>query len=91
MSKARIDDLTLARMISATDGVKEVTFETYMVDEASNIIGVRVYDDDGVPCNKVNEDAGNVIAAAVAVEVLLGKTLPIGTKFHLKIDFGFEE
>lgn len=89
MSKARIDDLTPARMISATDGVKEVTFETYMVDEASNIIGVRVYDDDGVPCNKVNEDAGNAIA--VAVEVLLGKTLPIGTKFHLKIDFGFEE
>lgn len=47
MSKARIDDLTPARMISATDGVKEVTFETYMVDEASSIIGVRVYDDDG--------------------------------------------
>lgn len=89
MLKARIDDLTPARMISATDGVKEVTFETYMVDEANNIIGVRVYDDDGVPCSKVNEDAGNAIA--VAVEVLLGKTLPLGTKFHLKIDFSFDE
>lgn len=43
----------------------------------------------GVPCSKVNKDAGNAIA--VAMEVLLGKTLPIGTKFHLKIDFGFEE
>lgn len=89
MSMARIDDLTPARMINTTDGVKEVTFETYIVDEASNIIGVRVYDDDGVPCSKVNEDAGNAIA--VAMDVLLGKTLPVGTKFHLKIDFGFEE
>lgn len=30
MSKARIDDLTPARMISTTGGVKEVTFETYI-------------------------------------------------------------
>ena len=89
MLKARIDDLTPARMVNTTAGVKEVAFETYMVDEASNIIGVKVSNEDCVLCNKVNEDAGNAIA--VAMDVLLGKTLPIGTKFHLKIDFSFEE
>ena len=59
-----------------------------MVDNDSNTIGVKVVSEDGTICNKVNEDAGNAIA--VAMDVLLGKTLPVGTKFHLNIDFDTE-
>ena len=59
-----------------------------MVDSNSNTIGVKVVSEDGTVCNKVNEDAGNEIA--VAMDVLLGKTLPVGTKFHLIIDFDTE-
>lgn len=86
--KLRVDELKTAEMITETSGRKSLTFETYMVDSDSNTIGVKVVSEDGAICNKVNEDAGNAIA--VAMDVLLGKTLPVGTKFHLKIDFDTE-
>ena len=86
--KLKIDELKSAEMINGTSGRKILTFETYMVDSESNTIGVKVVSEDGTICNKVNEDAGNAIA--VAMDVLLGKTLPVGTKFHVNIDFDTE-
>lgn len=86
--RLRIDELKTAEMINNTTGRKSLTFETYMVDSDSNTIGVKVVSEDGTICNKINEDAGNAIA--VAMDVLLGKTLPVGTKFHVNIDFGTE-
>ena len=87
--KLRVDELKAAEMLTETSGSKSLTFETYMVDNDNNIIGVRVLSEDGTVCNKVNEDAGNSIA--VAMDVLLGKTLPVGAKFHLSIDFDIEK
>lgn len=84
----KIDELKSAEMINNTTGRKSLTFETYMVDSDSNTIGVKVVSEDGTICNKVNEDAGNAIA--VAMDVLLGKTLPVGTKFHVNINFDTE-
>ena len=84
----KIDELKTAEMINNTTGRKSLTFETYMVDSDSNTIGVKVVSEDGTICNKVNEDAGNAIA--IAMDVLLGRTLPVGTKFHVNIDFGTE-
>ena len=84
----KIDELKTAEMINNTTGRKNLTFETYMVDSDSNTIGVKVVSEDGTICNKVNEDAGNAIA--IAMDVLLGRTLPVGTKFHVNIDFGTE-
>ena len=84
----KIDELKTAEMINNTTGRKGLTFETYMVDSDSNTIGVKVVSEDGTICNKVNEDAGNAIA--IAMDVLLGRTLPVGTKFHVNIDFGTE-
>lgn len=86
--KLKIDELKSAEMINDTSGRKILTFETYLVDSESNTIGVKVDSEDGTICNKVNEDAGNAIA--VAMDVLLGKTLPVGTKFHVNIDFDTE-
>ena len=65
-----------------------ISFETYIVDEESNTIGVKVASEDGEVCSKFNEDAGNAIA--VAMDTLTGKALPVGTKFHLIIDFDTE-
>lgn len=84
----KIDELKTAEMINNTTGRKSLTFETYMVDSDSNTIGVKVVSEDGTICNKVNEDAGNAIA--IAMDVLLGRTLPVGTKFHVNIDFDTE-
>lgn len=84
----RVDELKTAEMLTKTSGRKSLTFETYVVDEESNTIGVKVVSEDGTVCNKVNEDAGNEIA--VAMDILLGKTLPVGTKFHVNIDFETE-
>lgn len=84
----KIDELKSAEMLNDTSGRKSLTFETYMVDSDSNTIGVKVVSEDGTICNKVNEDAGNAIA--VAMDVLLGKTLPVGTKFHVNINFDTE-
>ena len=84
----RVDELKTAEMLTKTSGRKCLTFETYIVDSDSNTIGVKVVSEDGTVCNKVNEDAGNAIA--VAMDVLLGKALPVGTKFHLIIDFDTE-
>ena len=81
----RVDELKTAEMLTKTSGRKSLTFETYMVDSDSNTIGVKVVSEDGEICSKFNEDAGNEIA--VAMDVLLGKTLPVGTKFHVSIDF----
>ena len=86
--KLRVDELKTAEMITETSGRKSLTFETYQVDSDSNTIGVKVVSEDGTICNKVNEDAGNAIA--VAMDVLLGRTLPVGTKFHVNIDFDTE-
>ena len=86
--RLKIDELKTAEMLTKTSGRKSLTFETYMVDSDSNTIGVKVVSEDGTICNKVNEDAGNAIA--VAMDVLLGKTLPVGTKFHVNIDFDTE-
>lgn len=86
--RLKIDELKSAEMLNDTSGRKSLTFETYLVDSDSNTIGVKVVSEDGTICNKVNEDAGNAIA--VAMDVLLGKTLPIGTKFHVNIDFDTE-
>lgn len=86
--KLRVDELKAAEMFTETSGRKDLTFETYMVDSDSNTIGVKVVSEDGAICNKVNEDAGNAIA--VAMDVLLGKTLPVGTKFHVNINFDTE-
>lgn len=81
----RVDELKTAEMLTKTSGRKCLTFETYIVDEESNTIGVKVVSEDGEICSKFNEDAGNEIA--VAMDVLLGKALPVGTKFHVNIDF----
>ena len=86
--RLKIDELKSAEMITETSGRKSLTFETYLVDSDSNTIGVKVVSEDGTICNKVNEDAGNAIA--VAMDVLLGRTLPVGTKFHVNIDFDTE-
>ena len=86
--KLKIDELKSAEMLTKTSGRKSLTFETYMVDSDSNTIGVKVVSEDGTICNKVNEDAGNEIA--VVMDVLLGKALPVGTKFHVSIDFDTE-
>lgn len=86
--RLKIDELKSAEMLNDTSGRKSLTFETYLVDSDSNTIGVKVVSEDGTICNKINEDAGNAIA--VAMDVLLGKTLPIGTKFHVNIDFDTE-
>lgn len=86
--RLKIDELKSAEMLNDTSGRKSLTFETYLVDSGSNTIGVKVVSEDGTICNKANEDAGNAIA--VAMDVLLGKTLPIGTKFHVNIDFDTE-
>lgn len=86
--RLRVDDMKAARMISDTSGKKSISFETYIVDEESNTIGVKVASEDEEICSKFNEDAGNAIA--VAMDVLTGKTLPVGTKFHLIIDFDTE-
>lgn len=87
-SEIRVDELKSADMITETSGKKHLTFETYMVDKDSNTIGVRIISEDGFTCNKVNEDAGNAIA--VAMDVFTGMSLPVGTKFHVKIDFDTE-
>lgn len=84
----RVDELKTAEMLNKTSGRKCLKFETYIVDEESNTIGVKVVSEDGTVCNKVNEDAGNAIA--VTMDVLTGKALPIGTKFHVSIDFDTE-
>lgn len=86
--KLRVDELKTAEMLTKTSGRKSLTFETYMVDSDSNTIGVKVVSEDGEICSKFNEDAGNAIA--VTMDVLTGKALPIGTKFHLIIDFDTE-
>lgn len=86
--RLKIDELKTAEMLTKTSGRKSLAFETYMVDSDSNTIGVKVASEDGTICNKVNEDAGNAIA--VAMDVLLGKTLPVGTKFHVNINFDTE-
>ena len=77
-----------ARMLNKTSGTKGINFETYLVDDVQNIIGVKITSEDGVPYNKLNEDAGNNIA--VAMDVLTGLNLPVGTKFHISIDFDTE-
>lgn len=87
-NELRVDELKTAEMLTKTSGRKSLTFETYMVDSDSNTIGVKVVSEDGTVCNKVNEDAGNAIA--VTMDVLTGRALPIGTKFHLIIDFETE-
>lgn len=87
-NELRVDELKTAEMLTKTSGRKSLTFETYVVDSYSNTIGVKVVSEDGTVCNKVNEDAGNEIA--VAMDILLGKTLPVGTKFHVNIDFETE-
>ena len=86
--KLKIDELKSAEMLTKTSGRKSLTFETYMVDSDSNTIGVKVVSEDGTICINVYEDAGNAIA--IAMDVLLGKTLPVGTKFHVNIDFDTE-
>lgn len=91
MSKVshKVGTMKSADMISETSGRKSLSFETYMVDVDNNIIGVRVTSEDGEICHKLNEDAGNAIA--MAMDVMLGKTLPVGTKFHLNIGFDTEK
>lgn len=64
--------------------VKTVEFETYMVDKDDNIIGVKVTKEDDKDCNKRIEDCGNHVA--VAVELLSGIEVPIGTKIKLTIE-----
>ena len=86
--RLKIDELKSAEMLNDTSGRKSLTFETYLVDSGSNTIGVKVVSEDGTICNKANEDAGNAIA--VAMDVILGRTLPVGTKFHVNIDFDTE-
>ncbi len=91
MSKTlyKVDTMKSANMLSETSGKKSISFETYMVNADNNIIGVKVTSEDGELCQKISEDAGNAIA--VAMDVLLGKTLPVGAKFHLSIDFDTEK
>lgn len=84
----REDDMKAARMISDTSGKKSISFETYMVNKDNNIIGLKVYSEDGEICSKANENTGN--AVALAMDVLTGRALPVGTKFHLIIDFDTE-
>lgn len=87
-SKLRNDEIEPAKMISNTDGTKSICVETYMVNEGANIIGVKVYSEDGQTVNKIIED-GNYIA--VALDMLCGTDLPLGTKVSLQIDFSLNK
>lgn len=86
-----MEQIKKARMISNVDGVKEISFETQLINTDVNIISVKVNSEDGILCNKeiVDMDAGNHIAEAL--DSLLGMSVPVGTKFHIKIDFTLPE
>lgn len=85
--KFRNDEIESAKMISSTDGTKSICIETYMVNEAANIIGVKVYSEDGQTVNKIIEDGNSI---AVALDMLCGTELPLGTKASLQIDFSLK-
>lgn len=81
----RVNSLNKATMIHNTMGRKEVVLETYMEDVDNNIIGVRITMDGSEVTDKVLGDCGNHVA--VALDVLTGMNLPIGTTFRVMIDF----
>lgn len=81
------NDIKPAKMISETSGTKTINFETVMLNDVANSIGVIITSEDGTPCKK-ESDCGNNIA--VAMDILTGLDLPVGTKFSLRIDFDTE-
>lgn len=70
---------------------KTVCLETYCIDKESNSIGVRVYSDDGTPCDKRIEqfEFGNNIATAI--DVLCNMEVPLGTKVAITISLELED
>ncbi|MBO5386815.1 MAG: hypothetical protein J6A59_01545 [Lachnospiraceae bacterium] len=81
----KVNTLNKATMIHNTMGRKEVVLETYMEDTDNNIIGVKIIKDGNETTNKVLSDCGNHVA--VALDVLTGMNLPVGTTFRVMIDF----
>lgn len=80
-----VDSLNKATMIHNTMGRKEVVLETYLKDVDNNIIGIKVTKDGDDVTNKILSDCGNHVA--VALDVITGMNLPVGTSFRIIVDF----
>lgn len=80
-----------AKMLSNTQGKKEICLETIQLNKETNTICARIYSEDGTPCDKHVKlyNSGNHIAETL--DILTGLQLPIGTKFHISIDFDVPE